>query len=105
MLFVYQVEKLWFIQGILKIAKNDDQLATVISHEISHALARHGAERMGTSMVQQGLQVLGNVALGGNSTTISKIYLTKLMVLELKLVLCFHMEECKKVKPMKSEFI
>lgn len=50
--------------GILKITKNDDQLATVISHEISHALARHGAERMSASMVQQGLQVLGNVALG-----------------------------------------
>ena len=32
--------------GILQMAKNDDQLATVISHEIAHALARHGAERM-----------------------------------------------------------
>ena len=50
--------------GILKYAKNDDQLATVISHEVAHALARHGAERMSASMVQQGLQVLGNVALG-----------------------------------------
>ena len=50
--------------GILKMAKNDDQLATVISHEIAHALARHGAERMSSSMVQQGLQVVGNIALG-----------------------------------------
>lgn len=50
--------------GILKMAKNDDQLATVISHEIAHALARHGAERMSSSMVQQGLQVVGNITLG-----------------------------------------
>jgi len=49
--------------GILTVAKNDDQLATVISHEIAHALARHGAERMSSSMVQHGLQVIGNVVL------------------------------------------
>ena len=50
--------------GILKMAKNDDQLATVISHEIAHALARHGAERMSSSMVQQGIGAVGNIALG-----------------------------------------
>lgn len=32
--------------GILQVAQNDDQLATVMAHEIAHALARHGAERM-----------------------------------------------------------
>lgn len=50
--------------GILEVAKNDDQLATVISHEIAHALARHGAERMSNGMVAQGVQVLGNIILG-----------------------------------------
>ena len=50
--------------GILKMAKNDDQLATVISHEIAHALARHGSERMSSSMVQQGIGAVGNIALG-----------------------------------------
>ncbi len=50
--------------GIFSVAKNDDQLATVISHEIAHALARHGAERMSTSMVAQGVQTVGAIVLG-----------------------------------------
>ncbi|WP_198306139.1 M48 family metallopeptidase [Arcobacter vandammei] len=53
--------------GILKFAKNDDQLATVISHEIAHALARHGAERMSQGMIQQGVGMVGNVVLGATA--------------------------------------
>jgi predicted Zn-dependent protease len=30
----------------LRVAENDDQLATVISHEIAHALAHHSNERV-----------------------------------------------------------
>jgi predicted Zn-dependent protease len=40
--------------GILKITKNQDQLATVIGHEVAHVLSRHGAERVSQQM---GLQV------------------------------------------------
>lgn len=50
--------------GILKVAQNDDQLATVISHEIAHALARHGAERVSQGMIQQGVGLLGSVVIG-----------------------------------------
>jgi predicted Zn-dependent protease len=32
--------------GILPVAQNDDQLATVMSHEIAHALAHHSNERI-----------------------------------------------------------
>ena len=40
--------------GLLTVAKNQDQLATVIGHEIAHVLSRHGAERVSQQM---GLQV------------------------------------------------
>lgn len=32
--------------GLLPLAANDDQLATVMAHEIAHALAHHGSERI-----------------------------------------------------------
>lgn len=38
--------KVFFYTGILKVMENDDQIATVMGHEIAHALARHGAERV-----------------------------------------------------------
>ncbi len=50
--------------GILEVAQNDDQLATVIAHEIAHALARHGAERMSTTLLAQGAQTIGSIILG-----------------------------------------
>lgn len=40
--------------GLLSVAKNQDQLATVIGHEVAHVLSRHGAERVSQQM---GLQV------------------------------------------------
>lgn len=46
--------------GILALATSDDELATVIGHEIAHVTARHGGERMTRA---QGLQ-LGGALLG-----------------------------------------
>ena len=46
--------------GILPITKDESGLATVIGHEVSHAVARHGAERMSEAMLEQmGGEVLG----------------------------------------------
>nr|WP_275848696.1 M48 family metallopeptidase [Sulfurimonas sp. SAG-AH-194-I05] len=50
--------------GILDLVKNDDQLATIMSHEVAHALARHGAERMSHQKISSGVQLLGNLILG-----------------------------------------
>jgi predicted Zn-dependent protease len=49
--------------GILPLAKNDDQLATVISHEVAHALARHGAERLSQQQMLGIAQQLGSIAV------------------------------------------
>jgi len=46
--------------GILPVAQDEDGLAVIMGHEISHALARHGAERM----AHQRLAQLGQLALG-----------------------------------------
>ncbi len=37
--------------GLLALASSDDEVATVIGHEIAHVTARHGAERMSQSVV------------------------------------------------------
>ncbi len=44
--------KVFVYTGLFKAVQNEDQLAVVIGHEVAHAIARHGAERM--SMIQLG---------------------------------------------------
>jgi len=44
--------KIVVYSGILPITKNDAGLATVMGHEVSHALANHGAQRMSASQLQ-----------------------------------------------------
>ncbi len=50
--------------GILPITQTETGLAVVMGHEISHAIAKHGAERMSTGMLAQGLLMAGQVGLG-----------------------------------------
>ena len=45
--------------GILPVAQNEAALAVVVGHEVAHAVAKHGQERMSQGLVQQ----LGGVAL------------------------------------------
>ncbi len=59
--------------GLFKVAKNDDQLAAVMAHEIGHAIARHSAERMSRQMmIQSGLGIAG-AASGTSAGTIGLI--------------------------------
>ena len=51
--------------GIFKVARDQDQLAGVIAHEIGHVVSRHHDERITRQMgAQAGVQLLG--ALAGN---------------------------------------
>lgn len=45
--------KVGIYTGILPITKDEAGLATVIGHEIAHAVARHGAERMSEGLLLQ----------------------------------------------------
>lgn len=49
--------------GMLPIARDDAGLAAVLGHEVSHAIARHGGERMSQQLAVQGLTVAGTQAL------------------------------------------
>ncbi len=43
--------KIFVYTGLLKLIDNPDQLATVIGHEVAHAILRHGSERVSMAMV------------------------------------------------------
>lgn len=53
--------------GILPITQNDAGLATVMGHEVSHALANHGAQRMSAAQLQQ-IGALGIAVATGNQS-------------------------------------
>lgn len=55
--------KVAFYTGIMPVCKNEDGVAVVMGHEITHAIAEHSAQRMTQAMLAQGLQVAGNIAL------------------------------------------
>jgi predicted Zn-dependent protease len=57
--------------GLLPITQNETALAIVLGHEITHAVAGHGRERMSQQMLAQGIQVAGDVALGSNPNTVN----------------------------------
>lgn len=64
--------KVVFYTGILPICANEDGIAAVMGHEVAHAFARHGQERMSQAMAQQGLSVA--VAYGTRNDKNSKIW-------------------------------
>lgn len=60
--------------GILPVAKDETGLAVVMAHEVAHALADHGAQRMSAGQLQQLGAVAGTVALSGKSAQTQQIF-------------------------------
>src|SRR5947208_2501467 len=51
--------------GILPITRDDAGLAAVLGHEVSHAIARHGGERISQQLAMQGGLLATQAALAG----------------------------------------
>ncbi len=59
--------KIVVYSGILPITKDEAGLATVMGHEVAHALLNHGAQRMSAAQLQQYGAAGVQVAAGGQS--------------------------------------
>lgn len=68
--------KIVVYSGILPVTQDDAGLATVLGHEVSHALANHGAQRMSAAQLQQLGAVGVAVATGGQSEEKQKLWQT-----------------------------
>lgn len=58
--------KIVFYTGILPVAKNEAGVAAVMGHEVAHALANHGQQRMSAGQYQAILGMIGSTALSKN---------------------------------------
>ncbi len=64
--FALPGKKIGVHTGLLKVAKNEDQLAAVIGHEVGHVQARHSNERVSQGFLAQG-GILAAGLLAGDS--------------------------------------
>jgi predicted Zn-dependent protease len=62
--------------GLLPITQDEGSLAMVMGHEIAHAVARHGNERMSQMLVASGLGIGLDVALSQKPQQTRNVFLT-----------------------------
>jgi metalloendopeptidase OMA1, mitochondrial len=72
--------KITVYTGLFPVAQTEAGLAAVLGHEVGHALARHGAERMSQKMVVNVVGQVAKIALGesGASPRLSQTALAAL---------------------------
>ena len=65
--------KIAFYTGIMPIAKNEAGVAAIMAHEVAHALADHGAQRMSAAQLQAVGGAVVGAAVGGQSESTQQI--------------------------------
>ena len=66
--------KMAIYTGIInKLNLNDDEIAQIMGHEISHALLGHGRERMSRAMATQGSLMLGSIIAGQDLSALGPV--------------------------------
>lgn len=61
--------KIVVYSGILPLTQNENALAVVMGHEIAHAVAEHGRERMASEIKRQGLGSIASLILTGTGVS------------------------------------
>lgn len=61
--------KIVVYSGLLPVAETETGVAAVLAHEVAHALANHGAQRMSAAQLNQVVGAVGAVAIGGDERT------------------------------------
>jgi metalloendopeptidase OMA1, mitochondrial len=70
--------KVAFYEGILPVCGSENGIAVVMGHEVGHAIARHGGERISQGLLaEQGVGVVAQI-LGGQDAEKQKIAATAL---------------------------
>ncbi len=67
--------KVAFYTGILPICKDETGVAVVMGHEVAHAIANHGRERMSQQMALNGILSVGSVASSTSENRVDDILL------------------------------
>ncbi len=66
--FALPGNKIGVYEGIFRAARNQDQLAAVIGHEVAHVIAHHANERVSTTTATQMGVNVAQAAAGGTGT-------------------------------------
>lgn len=62
--------------GILPITQNEAALASVMGHEVAHAVFNHGNERVSQGLIQQGLGAGLSIALASKPAATQNLFMT-----------------------------
>ena len=66
--FVMPGNKVGVFRGITELTENDDQLSSVLGHEVGHVTGRHAAERLSVNVASQTALQVGSIAIASQES-------------------------------------